>query len=98
MRPALASVYTPDEFEKKQIYLAEYPTVVTALGRMKPGVNQDIINQINQGILVFKYVGHGRQDQLAHEDIFDLGVFPSPADQRRPVRLLLPGHVRLLAL
>jgi hypothetical protein len=66
------STYTPDEFEKKKIYIAEYPTVNTALGRRKPAANQAIIDQVNQGILIFNYAGHGRADLLAHEHIFEV--------------------------
>jgi hypothetical protein len=64
--------YTPDEFEKKKIYIAEYPTVNTAVGRRKPSVNQAIIDQVNQGVLVVNYAGHGRADLLAHERIFEV--------------------------
>jgi len=66
------STYTPDEFEKKKIYIAEYPTVNTALGRRKPTANQAIIDQVNQGVLIFNYAGHGRADLLAHEHIFEV--------------------------
>ena len=64
--------YTPEEFEKKKIYIAEYPTLTTAQGRLKPGAYQAIIDQINQGILIFNYTGHGNPTQLAHENIFNV--------------------------
>jgi hypothetical protein len=63
---------TPEEFEKQKVYIAEYPTVWTAQGRRKPGANEAIINQINQGVLVTAYSGHGNNRLLAHEDIFDV--------------------------
>ncbi len=69
---ALATAFTPDEFEKRKIYIAEYPTVNTTQGRRKPSVNQAIVDQINQGALVFNYTGHGRADLLAHEHIFEV--------------------------
>ncbi|HMK37975.1 MAG TPA: C25 family cysteine peptidase, partial [Bacteroidota bacterium] len=68
----LASGYTPDEFEKKKIYLAEYPTVFTAAGRRKPGAYQGIIDQINQGTLVVNFAGHGNPSQLSNNDVFDI--------------------------
>jgi len=68
----LATAYTPDEFEKKKIYLAEYPTVFTAAGRRKPGAYQGIINQINQGTLVVNFAGHGNPVQLSNNDVFDI--------------------------
>ncbi len=63
--------YTPDEMEKKKIYIAEYPTVFDALGRRKPGAYQAIIDQINQGTLMVNYTGHGNPQQWAHENIFN---------------------------
>jgi hypothetical protein len=67
-----SSAYTPDEFEKRKIYIAEYPTVNSAEGRRKPTAFQAIIDQINQGVLIFNYSGHGRADLLAHEHIFEV--------------------------
>ena len=64
--------YTPDEFEKRKIYIAEYPTENSAQGRRKPTAYQALIDQINQGILIFNYSGHGRADLLAHEHIFEV--------------------------
>ena len=61
---------TPDEMEKKKIYIAEYPTVFDALGRRKPGAYQAIISQINEGSLLVNYSGHGNSQQWAHENIF----------------------------
>ena len=66
----LATDYTPDEFEKRKIYIAEYPTVQTAQGRRKPGAFQDIIDRINEGMLVVNYTGHGNPTLWAHESIF----------------------------
>jgi hypothetical protein len=69
----LASNYTPDEFEKRKIYIAEYPTVNAAAGRRKPGAYQAIIDQINQGALITNYAGHGNPTVWAHERIFETG-------------------------
>jgi hypothetical protein len=66
----LATAYTPDEFEKRKIYIAEYPTVNTAQGRRKPGAYQAIIDEINRGALVVNYAGHGNPTVWAHESIF----------------------------
>ncbi len=63
--------YTPDQFEKRKIYIAEYPTVYDALGRRKPGAFEAIIDQINQGSLIVNYTGHGNPQQWAHENIFN---------------------------
>jgi hypothetical protein len=71
---ASSASITPDEFEKKKIYIAEYPTVYTAAGRRKPGAAQDIIDNINQGALIVNYSGHGNPKVWAHEDIFDVST------------------------
>jgi hypothetical protein len=68
------SAYTPNEFEEKKIYIAEYPTVFAAQGRRKPDANKAIIDQINQGVLIVNYSGHGNDHLLAHEDIFDVAT------------------------
>jgi hypothetical protein len=70
----LADFYTPDEVEKKKIFIAEYPTVYSAQGRRKPGAAQAIIDQINQGALIVNYAGHGNPTQFAHENIFNVAT------------------------
>jgi hypothetical protein len=68
----LAELHTPDLFEKEKIYIAEYPTEYSAQGRRKPGAYQAIIDDINQGVLLFNFAGHGNPQQLAHENIFNV--------------------------
>jgi hypothetical protein len=72
------STFTPDEFEKKKIYIAEYPTVFNAQGRRKPGAVQDIIDQVNQGVLILNYTGHGNPKVWAHEMIFEVNTSIPP--------------------
>jgi hypothetical protein len=66
----LSTTYTPEEFDKTKIYIAEYPTVFTAQGRRKPAAYQAIIDEINRGALVVNYAGHGNPTVWAHESIF----------------------------
>ncbi len=68
----LANNLTPDEFDKKKIYIAEYPTVQTAQGRRKPGAYQAIIDEINRGALVVNFTGHGNPTVWAHENVFNV--------------------------
>ncbi|MDH3251399.1 MAG: type IX secretion system sortase PorU, partial [Ignavibacteria bacterium] len=68
----LANNLTPDEFEKKKIYIAEYPTVQTAQGRRKPGAYQAIIDEINRGALAVNFTGHGNPTVWAHENVFNV--------------------------
>ncbi len=65
-------LFTPSEFEEKKVYLAEYPTVFTAAGRRKPGAYQAIIDDINQGVLIVNFAGHGNPSQLSNDDVFDI--------------------------
>ena len=68
----LAEQHTPNEFEKKKIYIAEYPTVWTTQGRRKPGAYQDIIDDINAGALMVNFTGHGNPSVWTHEHIFEV--------------------------
>ncbi len=68
----LSRYSTPDEFDKKKIYIAEYPTVQTPQGRRKPGAYQAIIDEINQGVLAVNFTGHGNPTVWTHESIFNV--------------------------
>ncbi len=67
---ALANNIIPESFDINKIYLAAYPTVLTALGRTKPGVYDEIINSVNRGTLMMNYIGHGSPELWAHERVF----------------------------
>jgi len=60
----------PQLFEKKKIYLYEYPTTFTSSGRKKPDVNIAIDNSINQGTLILNFTGHGNPRLWTHEAVF----------------------------
>ncbi len=60
----------PPFFDQNKIYLSNYPTVITGLGRRKPEVNKAIINAINNGTLILNYIGHGSPELWAHEQVF----------------------------
>jgi hypothetical protein len=66
----LAETYTPKSYEKKKIYIVEYPTVNSASGRRKPSANRAIVDAINQGTLLTNFIGHGNEQLWAHEYIF----------------------------
>ncbi|MGD0590360.1 MAG: type IX secretion system sortase PorU [Bacteroidota bacterium] len=68
---ALAESNAAKSYEKKKIYIVEYPTVNSALGRRKPNANTAIVDAINQGTLYTNFIGHGNDKQWTHEDIFD---------------------------
>jgi len=64
----------PDNFDLNKIYLSNYQTINTGLGRRKPDCNTSIIDAINNGTLIFNYVGHGNPDVWAHEIVFDRSI------------------------
>jgi hypothetical protein len=67
---SLAENTVPPELEKRKVYIAEYPTVITAQGRRKPGAYQAIIDEINRGVLIVNFTGHGNPSVWTHESIF----------------------------
>jgi len=69
----IASVL-PEYLNIQKIYLIDYPAVITAstTGITKPGVNEDLVQQINQGTLVLNMIGHSHERQFAHENIFSI--------------------------
>ncbi|HTY37500.1 MAG TPA: type IX secretion system sortase PorU [Bacteroidota bacterium] len=66
----LAQDYTPDSFDKRKIFIVEYPTVNTSTGRTKPTANVAIDDAINQGTAILSWTGHGNTQQWAHEKVF----------------------------
>ena len=66
----LARYFTPDEFDKRKIYEAEYPAIQTVQGLRRPGAYQAIIDRINEGALVVNFTGHGNPTVWTHESIF----------------------------
>jgi len=66
----LANYYIPKSFDINKIYLVTYPTVQTSLGRRKPGVNQAIIDAVNNGTLILNFIGHGSPEVWTHEQVF----------------------------
>lgn len=57
------------EFNIDKIYLDAYKQKTTATGTRYPGVNESINEKVNNGILLFNYLGHGGEHHLAHERI-----------------------------
>ena len=66
---SLAVNDVPPSFEIRKIYTGDYPTTISASGRLHPEARQDIINQVNNGTLMLNYTGHGNPTVWAHESI-----------------------------
>jgi Peptidase family C25 len=63
----LDSVATPGHLDRKRVYLHTYPT---RAGATKPEAKEDIKANINNGVLMFNYIGHGSPFKLADESVF----------------------------
>lgn len=55
-----------------KIYLDAYPQQSSAVYESYPEVNRLINDEINNGILIFNYTGHGGENGLAHERIVSI--------------------------
>lgn len=70
----LSEYHVPSLLHVHKIYLMEYPAVRTASisGVTKPLANEAIINRINEGTLLFNFIGHGADELLTHENVLNL--------------------------
>ena len=70
----IAEHYYPRLFDRKKIYLMNYPMVLDAAasGRRKPAAEEDFVEQINRGSLIINYLGHGNEHLLAHERVLEV--------------------------
>ena len=59
---------------QNKIYLDAFRQVSGSGGSRYPSVNQEIVNQINAGNLIWNYSGHGGSQRLAEEAILDRDV------------------------
>ncbi len=56
-----------------KIYFDAYNQVTTSTGQFYPDVTKAISDRINNGTLVFNYIGHGNETSLAHERVITPG-------------------------
>lgn len=57
----------------KKIHSDSYVQITTSGGQKYPKVKEDFVNSFGQGTLVVNYFGHGGEDGLAQERIFEKG-------------------------
>jgi hypothetical protein len=57
------------EFNISKIYLDAFRQTTTVNGQTYPDVNRAVNDRINQGCLIFNFVGHGNETGLTHERI-----------------------------
>ncbi len=60
-------------FNSKKIFADAYVQETTSGGQKYPKAKEDFINSFGQGALVFNYLGHGGEDGLAAERLFETG-------------------------
>lgn len=61
--------FIPKDYNQNKIYLDAYPQVRTPMGHRYPAVTEAINEQIEEGVLIVNYVGHGGKSGWAHERI-----------------------------
>ena len=75
----------PKVFDPVRIYLTEYPLTSTGL---KPQARADFIKNLNDGVLITNYVGHGDQYRMAQEEVFNPNSVPLVSTGRRQTFLV----------
>jgi hypothetical protein len=67
----IASVYIPSSFDIKKIYMSLFPIEHTSSGKRKPTVTKALIEAINEGTVLFNFIGHGSPSVWTHEVVFN---------------------------
>jgi hypothetical protein len=67
----IANIDVPDTYDINKIYMSSYLVEPTSLGRRKPAVTKAIIDAVNQGTVIFNFIGHGSPSIWTHEVVFD---------------------------
>src|SRR4029077_4881033 len=63
----LDSAYTAPHMDRVYVYLHTYPD---GPGNTKPGAKADIKDNLNRGVVIFNYIGHGSPFKLSDESVF----------------------------
>ncbi len=71
------------QFRLKKIYLDAYKAVVNFSGEEYPGAVTEIKNRVEQGSLIFSYLGHGNETVLASERVVTISDVKSWKNLRR---------------
>lgn len=61
----------------KKIYEFAYPEEITGSGRQIPGATDAFIDAMNNGTLVLNYSGHGNEQTLSDEGLFNVDLIPN---------------------
>ncbi|MBU8892577.1 MAG: type IX secretion system sortase PorU, partial [Bacteroidales bacterium] len=63
---------TYPHFNINKIYLDAFPQESSAIYESYPEVNRLVKDEVNNGVLIFNYTGHGGENGLAHERILSI--------------------------
>ncbi len=77
--------YLPDVVEQRKIYMVRYPF---GAGTEKPTVNRDVKATVNEGVLLWNYIGHGNPFKMADENAFILSDVSSLVNLDKPTFLV----------
>ena len=64
-------------FNLEKLFLDDFEQVSTVQGHKYPDVNQAITDNINNGVLVVNWIGHGNEKGWAHESVLTLSMISS---------------------
>lgn len=73
------------ELEVRKIMWDAYPRVSSTSGNRYPEVQQVIQKQMEEGVLMMNYTGHGSPTMLSHEQVFRIEMFPNYTTPRPPL-------------
>jgi hypothetical protein len=73
---SLASM-SSGSFFTSRIFLDAYPQTTSELGQRVPAVNEQIRKNINEGVLILNYTGHGGTSGWAEEQVLTIGDMQS---------------------
>ena len=63
-----------NEFMFQKIYLPAYQQTSSTSGTDYPDARKDMNNALQQGVLLFDYVGHGAANNIAHEQLMTINL------------------------
>ena len=68
----LIDTYVPSAFDTRRLYIFEYPSVYNPEIRVyeKPQAEQQLMDELNAGVALVNYMGHGNNTTWAHEYVF----------------------------
>ncbi len=69
---SLIQEFVPEAFDTRRLYIFEYPSVYNPEIRVyeKPQAEERLLEELNNGVAMVSYMGHGNNTTWAHEYVF----------------------------